>query len=487
MKKERYLRIYDLHSWSGIVLGLFVFIVSFTGTVALFEHELKSWEDPAKRLSISVEPITMMPILEEWIAANAQEDVVRNVSFRYPDFYRPYYHAAMNTKAEGSKLVNHFMRWDTHTGEPLVNKESALTEWILDFHRDLMWPDFLGGRTAGRGLVGVVGIVLLLSIITGIITHTKIIKEFFTLRVKRSIHLKWQDMHKVVGLWSLPFSTMIAFTGAFLGLIVILAPIAAVLAFKGDTQALIDAAVGQPTEPSGVAMQMYSVDDVARYPFPNSSRFPYLVNISNWGDENAEHRLLYHSATELSRTDFVYLNSSDGHFIRADSPSTISASNRMNNAITPLHYGTFGGIWLKLLYAIMGVLLCIVTATGLMVWLERRLKSNKGKKKPAFYHRLGRLTIGVTLGFPIATIAIFYLDKLYRYLFVLLALGCLLLPLTNTITTGANFIVSLSGEHAWAWVDLNFLLLGLVLLITSYCLPSERMLEPRLQRNSAAD
>ena len=157
------------------------------------------------------------------------------------------------------------------------------------------------------------------------------------------------------------------------------------------------------------------------------------------------------------------------------------------------------------------------------MWLERRLKSNKGKKKPAFYHRLGRLTIGVTLGFPIATIAIFYLDKLYvgsefsrlfytgityfsavvtvvlfsllrknnyltvRYLFVLLALGCLLLPLTNTITTGANFIVSLSGEHAWAWVDLNFLLLGLVLLITSYCLPSERMLEPRLQRNSAVD
>ena len=61
MEKSRYLRIYDLHSWSGIVLGLFVFIVSFTGCLALFDHELKSWEDPAKRLSIAQESAEIMP------------------------------------------------------------------------------------------------------------------------------------------------------------------------------------------------------------------------------------------------------------------------------------------------------------------------------------------------------------------------------------------------------------------------------------------
>jgi len=514
MKKVRYLRIYDLHSWSGIVLGLFVYVVSFTGCIALFDHELKSWEDPVKRLSIAQERIAMMPVLEAWVDSESQPASVRRVNFSYPDSHRPYYQAFMTTKVEGSKSVNHRMFWDTHTGEPVSVKQPALTEWLLDFHRDLMWPSVLGGRTAGRTLVGIAGIVLLLSIVTGIITHTKIIREFFTLRVKRSVHLKWQDMHKIIGLWSLPFSTMIAFTGAFLGLIAILAPLVAVLAFKGDTQALIDAVVGQPAAPSGVYAKMYSVDDVAQYRYPNSERLPSSVLIDNWGDENAQYRVSYESVKELSRYDFVFLNAV-GNFVRTESSDTVTASNRVNNAITPLHYATYGGVWLKVLYAVLGLFLCVVTATGLMVWIERRLKSNKGKKEPEFYHKLGRFIIGTTLGFPIASIAIFYLDKLYigsessrllftgityffvvamvilyamlrkndyltvRNLFLLSAIGCLFLPLVNALTTNANLIVGLSGNHTWAWVDLSILCVSLILFVTSYFLPRQRALEPR--------
>ena len=518
MKKARYLRIYDLHSWSGIILGLFVYVVSFTGCIALFDHELKSWEDPAKRLSIPQEPIIMMSTFEAWVNTTAQEDTVRTILFSYPDYHRPYYQGFMTTVAEGSKPVNHRVKWSAETGDVLIVKEPALTEWLLDFHRDLMWPASIGGRTAGRTIVGIAGIILLLSIITGIITHTKIIKEFFTLRVKRSIHLKWQDMHKVIGLWTLPFSTMIAFTGAILGVVVILAPLAALLAFKGDTQSVIEAVVGKPAEPAGIYAPMYSVDELITF---KPDQRPSFVSITNWGDENAEYRLSYKARTELNRFNRFFLKGSSGELIRSESVSTLRPDQRVNNAITPLHYGTYGGVWLKIVYLIMGIFLCVVTATGLMVWIERRLKSKKGKKKPEFYYRLGRLTIGTTLGFPVATIALFYLDKFYigsednrlfytgityfsvvafviffsmlrkkdyltvRYLFLLSAIGCLFLPLVNWLTTKGNFIANLSRDHSWAWVDFGFMSMSFALFIVAYCLPKQRGDEPRVTNRDA--
>ena len=526
MEKSRYLRIYDLHSWSGIVLGLLVFIVSFTGCLALFDHELKSWEDPAKRLSIAQEPAEIMPSLEAWVDKNTQGGKVQRVIFRYPDLYRPFFRAFMSVKHEGEDKTQttHEILWDTHTAEPLLVKEPALSEWILDFHRDLMWPSTLGGRTVGRSLVGVVGIILMLSIITGIITHTKIIREFFTLRVNRSIHLKWQDMHKVIGLWSLPFSTMIAFTGAFLGLIAILAPLAAVLAFKGDTDALLRAVNDESSDASGIQAQMYSVDEVANYNFPNTDRLPSQLTISHWGDKNAEYRVAYESVKELSRVDTVILNGATGSHIKTTPSSKVSPANRASNTITPLHYATYGGISLKVLYFVLGIFLCIVTATGLMVWVERRLKTKKGKQNPEYYHKLGRLIIGTTLGFPIASISIFYLDKLYvgseasrlfytgityfsavamviifamlrkndystvRILFMFTAISCLLLPLINAIKAKSNFIAGLSDMQPWAWVDVSFICVSVILFISYYCLPKQRAEEPRqnaqiLQKN----
>ncbi|MEO0612460.1 MAG: PepSY-associated TM helix domain-containing protein, partial [Pseudomonadota bacterium] len=57
MNRERHLRNYDLHSWSGIALGLVIYAVCFTGCFALFRYELSPWEDPAKRLSVVENPV----------------------------------------------------------------------------------------------------------------------------------------------------------------------------------------------------------------------------------------------------------------------------------------------------------------------------------------------------------------------------------------------------------------------------------------------
>ena len=42
-------RLYAVHSWSGILFGLLLYAVSFSGVTALFHDELFQWERPEVR------------------------------------------------------------------------------------------------------------------------------------------------------------------------------------------------------------------------------------------------------------------------------------------------------------------------------------------------------------------------------------------------------------------------------------------------------
>ena len=523
MNRDRYLRIYDLHSWSGICLGLFIYIVAFTGCLALFVEEIKTWEAPELRHSISDEVAPIMPQFRDWVVGNAQGNKIDFITFYFPSSHEPYYRSIMGTRPDSkdAEQSRSEAKWLATTGEQIEVRGSGLSTWLLDFHRELMWPDFIGGSRAGRSIVGIAGIVLMLSIISGIITHTKIIKQMFTLRVERSNLLKWQDMHKVLGLWPLPFHVVISFTGASLGIIALLSPLVAAIAFKGDTEALTQAVNAPRVKPTGIHADMLSVDQVWDTPFrigevsSDELTRPKVIVINNWGDKTARYNVLYPVDTELAFYDRLILDATDGKVIKREAADQVSPAFRVTNAITPLHYGNFGGIWLKALYAGLGLMLAVLTATGLIIWIERRLYGKEGRKNPNLYQRIDKLTIGVTLGLPVASVAIFYLDKLYfgaesarlfatgityffvwlgciafaflrknKYacineLFLVTAIMLVFVPLLNFLTVGDNLFFALGQTASWAWVDMSIAILGCFLAVVTLYLPKKRRLNPR--------
>lgn len=526
MDKVRHKRNYDLHSWVGIVLGVLVYVVCFTGSVALFDHEIKTWEDPAKRLPLVENPIAITETYEAWIAETANGNETTFQSFEFPTQFHPHYGGGVTVRepildAKGEPLLLpsgeprtrgkfYHTDWNAETGEELTHREGGLSEWLLDFHRDFMWPDGFGGRTIGRSLVGVVGIILLLAIISGIVAHTKIREEAYSMRLKRSQRLKWQDSHKVVGLWGLPFSLMIAFTGAWLGVIVLLSQLVAVLAFKGDTEALFAAVLGEEAKPTGVQAQMLSMEELRDIRYPDTGEHPYLVTMSNYGDEAAEFELFYEAKTKLVPIDGLHISGVTGEVLHTTDEEATPAI-RVAGAMTPLHYGTYGGIWLKFLYFALGLSVAVVTALGCMMWIERRKHGNEGTKTEGFYNRLGHINTGIIMGLPLATLSIFYLDKLYTgaeasrlvttgwtyfgvwaiglaYAFIrkndyattrelLMASGAIamLIPVLNGMTTGDWFITALAGGHtAAAWVDVFMLVVGALTILAGYLSPAAR-------------
>ncbi|MEL7129305.1 MAG: PepSY-associated TM helix domain-containing protein, partial [Pseudomonadota bacterium] len=154
MDRARHLRNYDLHSWTGIALGFFVFIVAFSGSIALFDEELKTWEDPARRLAPVETPIAIDGEFRAFLAEQQDEGELTSASLKFPDVIEPYYHGYAFINDADGQFHRHERRWNPENGDILPERGEGLSVWLLDFHRDLMWPDALGGRTIGRSLVG---------------------------------------------------------------------------------------------------------------------------------------------------------------------------------------------------------------------------------------------------------------------------------------------------------------------------------------------
>src|SRR5690606_19595939 len=50
-------------------------------------------------------------------------------------------------------------------------------------------------------------------------------------------------------------------------------------------------------------------------------------------------------------------------------------------SLYPLHFGSFGGLWVKLAYGVLGVLSCVMIASGFNIWLLKRRQ--RGRAVPA--------------------------------------------------------------------------------------------------------
>jgi len=506
MDRDRTKRIYDLHSWSGILCGLFVYFVSFTGVVALFGDEIKSWENPDYRFEVPATQVPLQPLIDELTSEASKRGTFEDFNFRLPTAGEPAIQGRLfGRTAEGGERFELQRIWHPETGEVIPDRGLGLSFWLIDIHRKLMLPN-----TIGRTLVGIAGVMLMLSIITGILIHKKILKELFTWRLDRSIRLRWQDSHKAIGVWGLPFHFMIALTGAFLGLVVVMVPITGFLAFKGDTAAIVEAVRGPHLDATGVDAPMSSLD-VARRSAEDLAGGPAaIVLVSHWGDETARYTFLFAESDKLIRYSQVVVDGVSGTVVAKRLTEREGLASRVSAAITPLHYATFGGLWVKLLYALLGIGLCIVIATGMMLWLERRLHGYAGHSQgQQGYVVLSRFVVGGTSGLALATVAVFYADKLMtvtpdtrlfwtgtvyfaawvvtvfyalirsnsyaanRELLMATAVGLLALPALN------NAIMSAAGTFApgnWhsIGVDVAGVVIGLVTLVSSFMLPVRR-------------
>lgn len=508
MGRDRIKRLYDLHSWTGIVTACLVFVVVFSGIPALFDQELKAWEDSSNRIALSDDPVELLPLIENFIQdVTGNNETVQSIVTLLPTQAHPVYQVELRLEdAESGTRHEALRKWDPNTGRIIPLRGEGFSSWLTGFHRNFMIEG-----TVGRALVGLVGIFLLISTVTGILTHRKMFVEMFTWRLDRSVRLKWQDTHKIIGFWGVPYVLMIAFTGAFLGLLVVMLPATAILVFKGDRDAILEAVTGPPVERVGVTAVMQPILPLVERVEDVVQERPERLIIQRWGDQSAHYSFLYKIEGKLLRFGQYVINGGTGEFVEHRLTEGPGAAWRVVSAITPLHYATYGGIWLKGLYSVLAAGLCIVIGTGSMMWLERRKHGYEGQRSAMFYRYLGHLTTGLMTGIIVASTALFHVDAFllvnhetrlfwigvcYFSLWVLvigftfsrgndykacretlILSGFLLLaaPVTNAIAKGGALFLAPSGLQSYVLgVDIAVFVLGALCIAISRRLPTHR-------------
>ena len=134
---------------------------------------------------------------------------------------------------------------------------------------------------------------------------------------------------------------------------------------------------------------------------------PEVATVQHYGDSagritvygNVPGRLVYYPAVTLSLAS--------GEVVEVVDWSRADLGRRIYAMVTPLHYGSYGGLLLKIFYAVLGIGTCLLVVTGLKVWLSRPVPT--AERRPRWTLRLMN---PVVHGLPLATAASFFFSRL---------------------------------------------------------------------------
>lgn len=403
MKKIVFKKLLTLHRWLGVFSVTAVFVVSYSGIFALFDEELTLWENPEQRIPFveNLENIELNRLLSP-VLSSPTLNTNKEVIVILPDDHHPSIQVHWKSVNGNEKQLTHV---HPVTGDVLPNQGRDVTDLLKQLHTDLLLP-----RPWGKYLVGLSGFLLMLSIISGVWMHRKFFRDAFRLRVNRSSLLRWTDLHKVIGVWLLPFHFVMAFTGALMGLGGILLIVTAIPAFDGDLEKAEAAVLGEHVEPLGISSPSYYLDEVIdQFIFDNPNTRPAGFAIEALGDK--AQAIDVHAEIEDAFVESVSVT------YRAEDQSVLKRTNVVTDsqgpfvrtyfAIPPIHFASYGGWWVKVMYAIMGFGLCVLMVTGTVIWLVKRSKSTERAGAAPLYFA------SLYVGLPVAMSCVLFASKLF--------------------------------------------------------------------------
>lgn len=336
---------FDLHSWIGLKLSIFMAFVCLTGTLATVSQEIDwlvfsearvtpntqhaSWGD----MTAAVQRAYPQWTLESLSAPHASRFAARAV-MRLPDGAR------------------RFVWVDPYNGRVTGDTTWFNAQRILrNTHRHLMLP-----LKIGVPLVSALAVPLLLTLISSLYIYKRWWRGFLTWpRADRPRRL-WGDVHRLAGVWSVWFIMVITLTGGWY----------LVESLGGGAGPAAEIALPSAeiaTAPADADAIDHAVADVAR-------RWPEL-QVRGLHDVSTRSLLLDGEAQAWlvrDRANAVGYDLQDRRMTGQRDGRDMGIHQRISEMADPLHFGTFGGWPVRWLWFVSGVLLTTLSVTGVYLY-----------------------------------------------------------------------------------------------------------------------
>ena len=355
--------VFAFHRYLGLAIGLIIILIGLTGSLLVFEQDFDRWMVAQQYGPITPQPEQVSPeaVINTIQAKYAAQKDLKMYRMYLPDVPdAPYIGQLATPDGQGTEVfVN------PYTGAILgARSDKTLIRILLELHYSLM-----AGET-GVTIIGVAAFLLCILSLTGLILWPGWRKLIAGFKIKWNAHPKRVnfDIHKVVGVITVVFLFLTAFTGFCWN-------------FYGFTEPIIYAVTFTQKPP-----------DVVSKPIPGQSplsltkqlsianaTLPGAVIRSMFLPEKPEDVLDIRMQLPQERVSYgnshVYLDQYSGEVLRVDNALRIPLGDRVLNFFVPLHYGTFGGLPTRILYVFVGLAPLILFITGFIMWYHRPSRS----------------------------------------------------------------------------------------------------------------
>jgi uncharacterized iron-regulated membrane protein len=341
-------RWFDLHSWIGLKLCLFMGFICLTGTLAVFAQEI----DWLLHAEMRVTPG------EQRVSWGQMVDAVQRA---HPDWslqglaapHASRFAAKAQVRTADGRL--RFVWVDPYTG-----KVTGDTHWfnvhrfLRNTHRHLMLP-----VRYGVPLVAALSIPLLLSLVSSLFIYKRWWRGFFSWPRGDRPRRLWGDIHRLLGVWSLWFVALIAVTGGWY---------------------LVESLGGKATPPPKISLpgdgkgeKAAPADPVAidRAVAELAKRWPEL-SVAGVQPSAAGQGILIDGQAQAwlvrDRANVAGFDLRDGRLLALQDGREMSVHQRIAEMADPLHFGSFGGWPVRLLWFLFGAALTALSFTGVYLY-----------------------------------------------------------------------------------------------------------------------
>lgn len=381
-----------LHRWFGLAVALFLFISGLTGAVISWDHELDAWLNPQLFHAASgTEHAHARTGLELASQVEAQDPRVR-VNYTLTAL-EPGHTALMSVEGKIDPATDkpHDLGYNQIAVDPVTGTVQGTRQWgqvslarenLLPFlyklHYTMHIPDGWGIEF-GVWLMGIIGIVWFVDCFIALYLSFPNLRSW-----RKSLAFRWRqgghrlnfDLHRSGGVWLWLLLLILAVTSISMNLQTqVMRPLVA--KFSTLSPNAFDSRTPQPpenpVEPLLTREQVVALakTEAARRGwtlpaggvFYSSSYGLYGVGFFEADNDHGDGGL---------GNAWLYFDGRDGSPAGGVIPGTGSAGDIFLQAQFPLHSGRILGLPGRIMISMMGLLVAMLSATGLVIWLRKR-------------------------------------------------------------------------------------------------------------------
>lgn len=361
-----------VHTGSSLVCTLFLLLLCLTGLPLIFHDEIDDWLHP---LAVAAEADNVgsdVPLSAILASAQARYPGDRFAFLSFPDD-EPLVTVGMLTHPGTPEEQGHWLKFHPVTGalidDPMKHGQRRIEfmDVMLSLHNSLL------AGLPGTLVLGWMGILFVAALVSGVVLYVPFMQKlaFGTVRMDKHRRVGGLDLHNLVGITALAWMTVVGITGVINTLE---RPLFAAWQASDLESMLAHRRVDRSAPGTCTPERAIAAADATH---ANRRRASVL-----FPSEAAHHPhdfLVWSHGDTLVTKELLTAVLVDADTCRVSAQGELPWYLRTLELSRPLHFGDYGGLALKIVWAVLDLATIAVLVTGLFLWFGKRRKSREPK------------------------------------------------------------------------------------------------------------